>query len=122
MRIWKATDYRPLAPRTAVIASLSLAGLLGIIAVATRHTDVAPAKSHAVSAPSVSSAGVPGSPRSRMRTGTAPWQANARTIVAMIRYLLEPEMPAEPSGGFPPLPRAMPTNIVSTPAPMRATS
>jgi hypothetical protein len=116
------TDYRPLASRTAVIASLSLAGLLGIIAAATPHTEVAPAKSHAVSAPSASSAGVPGSRRPRTRTRTVPWQADVRTFVAMIRYLLEPEFPAKPSGGFPPLQRAMPTNIVSTSAPMRDTS
>ena len=118
MKIRNTTDYRPLTPRTAVIASLSVAGLLAIIAGATSHTDVASTKRHAVSAPSASSAGVPGSPRPRTR----PWQADARTFVAMIRYLLEPEIPAQPSGSFPPLQPAMPTNLVSTPAPMRDTS
>lgn len=118
MRIRKATDYRPRAPRTAVIASLSLAGLLAIIAGVTWLTHVAPAKCHAVAAPSASLARVPGSPRPR--TGT--WQADARTFVAMIRYLLEPEIPAQPSWSFPPLQPTKPTNIVSTPAPVRATS
>ena len=122
MRIRNATDYRPLAPRTVVIASLGLAGLLGIIAGATSHTDVAPAKCRAVSAPSASSAGVSASPRPRTRILTVPWQADARTFVAMIRYLLDPEIPAKPSEGFPPLQRAMPTNLVSTPAPMRDAS
>lgn len=105
-----------------MIASLSLASLLWIIAVASTHCDVAPAKYDAVSVPSAKSAAVARSPRPFRYIRTGQWQADARTLTAVIRYLLEPEIQAKPSGGFPPLQLAIPTNIVSTPALMRSTS
>ena len=105
-----------------VIASLSLASLLGITAVGTSLCDVAPARDDSVPAPSAKSAAVAGSPRPLRYIQSGRWQADARTCAAVIRYLLEPEIQAKPSGGFPPLQLAIPTNVVSTPALMHGTS
>jgi hypothetical protein len=105
-----------------VIASLGFASLLGIIAVATPHRGVAPAKDETVLALSAESAVLAGSRRPLRHIRRGRWQAEARTFVAVIRYLIEPEFRAKPSGGFTPLQVATPTNIVSTRAPMRSTS
>ena len=105
-----------------MIASLGFASLLGIIAVATPHRGVAPAKDETVSALSEESAVLVGSRRPLRHSHRGRWHAEARTFVGIIRYLIEPEFPTKPSGAFTPLPVATPTNIVSTRAPMRITS
>ena len=105
-----------------MIASLGLASLLGIIAVATSHCVIAPAKYDAVSVPSAKFAAVAGSPRPFRYIRSGQWQADARTFAAAIRYLLEPENQAQSTGGFPPLQLAKPTNVVSATALMRGTS
>ena len=121
MKIRNSTDYRPLARRTVVIASLGLAGLLGITAVGTSHCNVAPARDDAFSAPAAKSGAVAGNPRLFRYIQSGQWQADARTLAAVVRYLLEPEIKAKPSGGSPSLLLAMPTNIVSTAPLMHST-
>lgn len=98
-----------------MIASLSLAGLLGIIAVVTSPRDVAPARHDAVAAHSAKSTAAPERPRPFKYFRTGRLQADARTFVAVVRYLIEPEIQRNPSGGFPPPQLGAPTNIVSAP-------
>ena len=117
-----SSECPPFATRTALVAALGFASLLGIIAVAASHRDVAPAKDESVSALSAESAVLAGSRRPLRHIRRGRWQAEARTFVAIIRYLIEPEFQAKPNGGFTPLPAATPTNIVSTRTPMRSTS
>jgi hypothetical protein len=114
MKIRNSSDCRPLARRTVVIASLGLAGLLAITAVGTSHCDVAPTRDDALSAPAAKSAAVVGSRRPFRYIRSGQWQADARSLAAVVRYLLEPEIQAKPSGGSLSLLLAMPTNIVST--------
>ena len=121
MKITNSSDCRPLARRTVVIASLGFAGLLGITAVGTSRCDVAPARDDAFSAPAAKSAAVAGSRRPFRYIRSGQWQADARSLAAVVRYLLEPEIPAKPSGGSPSLLLAMPTNIVSTAPLMHST-
>jgi hypothetical protein len=117
-----SSENRPLAAKTAVIASLGVAGLLGLIVVATPHSDVAQAGDETVSTPSARPAVVAGSrPRSK-HSQSVRWHAEVRTFVGIVRYLLEPEFPAKPSDGVTPRPAAVPTNIVSTRTPMHSTS
>ena len=122
MRIGNLTDYRALAPRTALIASLGFASLLGAIAVATWVTDGAPAKNGAVPEPSAESAAMARSPRHFGHHRSVSWQAEARSYISLIRYLLEPEFQANPSGGSPSVRLPAPTNFVSTPVRMRGDS
>lgn len=105
-----------------MIALLGLAGLLGITVVGTSRFDVAPVRDDAVSAPSAKSVAVAGRPRPFRYIRSGQWQADTRTLAAVVRYLLEPEIQAKPSGGSPSLLLAMPTNIVSTTPLMRSTS
>jgi hypothetical protein len=122
MKIRNATDDRFFARRTVVIASLGLAGLLGITVVGTSRFDVAPARDDAFSARPAKSAAVAGSRRPFRYIRSGQWQADARSFAAVVRYLLEPEIQAKPSGGSPSLLLAMPTNLVSTTPVMRSTS
>jgi hypothetical protein len=122
MKFKNATDDRSLARRTVVIASLGLAGLLGITVVGTSHFDVAPARDDVVAAPAAKSAAVAGSRRPLRHIRSGQWQADARTFAAVVRYLLDPEIQTKPSGGSPSLLLAMPTNLVSTTPLMRSTS
>ena len=105
-----------------MIVALGLATLLGIIAVATSHCHIAPARDDAVSVPTAKSAAVVGRPRPLRYIRTGQWQADARTFAAVIRYLLEPEIQAKPTGRFPHLQLAIPTNVVSATARMHGTS
>jgi hypothetical protein len=105
-----------------VIASLGFASLLGTIALAASHRDVGPARDETVSAPSAKSAVVAGNRHPSRHSRRGRWHAEARTFVEIIRYLIEPEFQAKPTGGFPPLQAATPTNIVSTRTPMHSTS
>src|SRR5664279_1190307 len=114
MRIMILSEYRPGAAKTAVIASLGVAGLVGLIAVATPHSDVAPSRGDTVSAPSAKLAVVAGNRHPVRHSHRGRWHAEARTFVGIVRYLFEPEFQARPSEGFTPLPAAAPTNIVST--------
>ena len=122
MKIRNATDDRSLARRTVVIASLGLAGLLGITVVGTSRFDVAPARDDVFSARAAKSAAVAGSRRPFRYIRSGQWQADARSFAAVVRYLLEPEIQAKQSGGSPSLLLAMPTNLVSTTPVMRSTS
>ena len=122
MKIMNSADSRFLAPRMIVIASLGLAGLLGLAALGTSHRDVAPARDDAVSAPPAKAASVAGSQKSFRYIRTGRWQADARTFTAIVRYLLDPEIEIKPSGALPSLQLTMPTNVVSTTPLPRGTS
>ena len=105
-----------------MIGLLGLAGLLGITALDTSQFDVAPARGDAVPAPAARMAAVAGSPRSFRYIRSGQWQADARTLVAVVRYLLDPEVLTKPIVGSPSPLLAMPTNIVSTTPLMRSPS
>jgi hypothetical protein len=122
MKISSSIDNRPLAHRTVVMGLLGLVGLLGITVAGSSHFNVAPARDAAVSARAAKSTAVAGSRRPFGYIRSGQWQADTRTLTAMIRYVLDPEIQAKPSGGSPSLLVAMPTNIVSTTPLMRSTS
>jgi hypothetical protein len=122
MKIRNSTDYRPLARRNVVVATLGLAGLLGISAIETSQRDTAPTKDDEVSTSAAKSAAIAGSRRPFRYIRSGRWQADARTFAAVVRYLLEPEIEAKPNGGSPSFLLAMPTNIVSTTPLLRSAS
>jgi hypothetical protein len=117
-----SSENRPLAAKTAVIASLGVAALVGLIAVTAPRSDVAPARDATVSATSATPAGIAGNRHPLRHSHKGQWHAEARTFVGIVRYLFEPEFQAKPGEGATPLPAAVPTNIVSTSLPMHSTS
>ncbi len=100
-----AGGNQPHSRRIRFPVGLGLAGFFGILLLAAAMRD----SSAVTDSKSVISPGV-----SRY-FNTGQWRADARTLVAVVRYLFEPEPLVLPSRPMPPFELAMPTNYAPLP-------
>jgi hypothetical protein len=99
--------------RIAVLAILGLAGLPGIIVVATTLCERSQTKDAVAAPPVAQSAATARRPPGFWYVRMGLWRADARTAVATVRYLLERETQNKPSGRFRSFELAAPTNSAS---------
>jgi hypothetical protein len=97
--------------RSGWFALFGLAGLLGIMVVATTRSGSSPAQDTDTGLSTGQSTRKVPRTRGIWYLESGQWQADARTLAATIRYLLEPETPQAAPVPLPtPMEVAMPTN------------
>jgi hypothetical protein len=106
------SSHGPHARRTAVFAVLGLAGLLVITVAAIALSERSWTKDRPTSPPTWQSATATRTTPGFWYIRSGQWRADVLTMVAMVRYLLEPEFPTPP-GATSPLGWPYPTNVAS---------
>ena len=106
------SSHRLHPQRTVVLATLGLAGLLVLVVVAIALCERSWTKDRPASPPTWQSAATTRTPPGSWYIRSGQWRADARTAVAIVRYLLEPEFP-NPAGATNPLGWPYPTNVAS---------
>ncbi len=113
MKLQISSGRRTHPPKIVGFARLSFAGLLTIVIAAAALLDFTRAGDEAVTSPTAKSSAVAGRSRGLWYIRLNQWRADARTLVAAVRYVLESDSQTnqgKPAQCFPNLEVAMPTN------------